>query len=319
MRKLNTNNTNNTTNGLGIIVWLGGKAILLGACLGLGGLTGMGATIGAATATPTLGTTIEIAKPAGPLRPDVSTNRAAAYNYGCGNNWAGLSTYFGVNGQGYARAWTNGWTRTPSGQFATGAYSQTYARAGVSAGATVKFLQQSGSAANFSASVVNNNGAKNASYCLNVAGETVASGSQGTSYQWGFEAGRTFITYTYPIQVGPVNVNLSGSLSGGADAHWTMELSEPKVGIFGSGAWWVAGTASVDVYRLVGLACELQLGKTELCGSVTASPTSISGSSNIYFLPISIRLYLWYLFGWGEKDLAHFGPWGERVYPLFRW
>jgi hypothetical protein len=285
----NTNKTKNQT------VWTrlpsGKIALLAGACLSLSGLAASGA-IGATTVTATTTRGAIIAVPTTAL-PDVGTNRTAAYHYGFGNDWAGLGADFSLTVQNYAKAWTNGWRTTPSGRIATGAYSQNCSKAGINTGGTVKFLKKSVQAVGFSANAQNVNGVQRADYCLKVAGFTVDSGSKAAQYDWNMYVNKTFFSCSTVVTFGYVPVTFTGSLGGAANIGLTLGLNPDGVGLSGVGLAGICGSASAGVglpMLNVGLKADLEFGTTGVDASVNITPTTISGKTDLIFLPVKIDL-----------------------------
>lgn len=227
----------------------------------------------------------------------VGTNWGGSYYFNFGNGWAGASgglmAY--VQNSRYCSASTSG-----------------SSRAYVSCRGGVNFLNRSLRAVDFVACAGNNSGTKSANYSLAVVGYVVDSGTKTETYAWNRSVSQTFWSGSATYTIGYVPITLAGSVGGGANVGYTLQLPDTGAGLAGSAAAWINGTASAGVgldFFSVGLYSELELGKTSIQPALRATPTALSGKVDLVFDPINIELDLAVVsFGrpWASVEVASY-------------
>ncbi len=181
---------------------------------------------------------------------------------------------------------------------ATGAYSivttnrNAYSRVDLTATGNVMFLNRTVKGVEFSSTTENSGGRKTAVYSLTIAGYTVDSGTKSASYTWNKPVNRTLIQASATFIVGPIPVTVGGSVGGGANIGYTLQLNTTGVGLVGNASAWAAGSASAGIgvsLLNVALRSDLQLGKTSFTPSINVTPTTWSGEADLVFDPVNIN------------------------------
>src|SRR5690606_19955474 len=166
----------------------------------------------------------------------------------------------------------------------------------ISAKGTVKFLKQSGTAAEVEVSAKScDDGTRKGSAKAKLAGFSVAVDESSVSFSWEKNFSKSLISASTTVWVGPVPVTLKGSVAGTLSAKILLSITSNGVGLSGPLSASMKGTASGSVglpgYNL-GLEAVLELLKTTLTPLVNATKSALSGSITICFEPIIIKLNL---------------------------
>ena len=267
MKRLNEHNTN-TPAGL--------KAILLAGCLGIG----------------------LICQPAmGQLTTGTSTNWTYAYNYG--NSWAGGYGSFSIVADN---------ERVLLPVFDSNELGLSDVQVASAAG--VSFLTLSMQAEALQLRAHNDSGlvkfdlADPPQFCsrsFKVAGFTVDSGVQTTSYSASKGFTTSFWNPSVGYTIGPVSATINGSVGAGASMGYALQVPANGASISATPTVWITGGASANATALgcgAKLNCTLNLAQTTFNPVLAVTPETITAQASVNFTPVSVGLNLFaYLFG----------------------
>lgn len=197
--------------------------------------------------------------------------------------------------------------------------------ASISAGASgdVLFLGKNVNFLQLSASAQSSKAASSADYSVKLGPMTVLSGYKTANFQWNVPLNQQLVSAVLPIMVGPVPVTMSGSVGAKANINYGFSLGIGGVALNGSASAAATGTAAAGVgpsVLYVALVSDLSLANTSLNAYLTATPTKLSGSSDLAVNPYLVSFSVSLMSGnfrWYSYQLANFS--GKYVdYPLLK-
>lgn len=196
--------------------------------------------------------------------------------------------------------------------------SKTESNLQISTDGSITFMNRTAHGVGFSAMADNNNGRKTAAISLTVANYTVQSGTQSAGFTWSKPVSYTLVQASEQIMVGPVPVVLSGAVGAAANVSYSISLSATGVSVNGTASANLTGSASAGVgVKLLNLAvnADLELAKPTLTASVSVTPTSWAGNSQLQYYPMSINFSValmtlgkaWYTYPLGNYSAPSHG------------
>lgn len=192
----------------------------------------------------------------------------------------------------------------------------------VVASSKVNILKKSATAVEFETFVKScSNGTRTGGLKVKIAGFTVALDNRSVSFTFVKTVTKSIVSASTTVWVGPVPVTVRGSVAGTFTTRVAFSITGDDVGLSGPLSASMKGSASGSIgvpgYS-VGLEAVLDLLKSTITPALTATTARLSGSLQLCFEPLIIKLNLvvkFWPFSWSE-NLASYSLAKECTTPL---